>query len=185
MIQLYSNDESLLLRLRILSVECIHIEDINELDSKKITLCDKESGYKLAYARDDIKILILSAHPKYEEGKELLTLGVRGYANKYIHKKHLLQAVEVIKGGNIWLYPDFMSSMISDVTTDKQPNEAVLKDLTEREKETALLIAEGYSNKEIAQKLNITERTVKAHLTSIYTKTNLPDRLSLAKNIFS
>ncbi len=185
MIQLYSNDNSLILRLKILSIEFVHVEESDKLNPSLTTFCDKESGFKLAYARDDINILILSAHPRYEEGKELLKLGVKGYANKYIHKKHLLQAIEVIDAGNIWLYPDFMTSMISDVTTENRVNEEVLSRLSEREKETALLVAKGYTNKEIAKELSITERTVKAHLTSIYAKTDTTDRLLLAQKIRS
>ena len=184
MIQLFTHNEALILRLKILSIDCVHVTDIEVLHSKSVVLCDKESGYSLMYKRDDLNILILSEFPKFEEGKKFLKLGVKGYANMYIHKKHLLQAIEVIDGGNIWLYPDFMTSLISDVIEEKKPNTFFMRKLSEREKETALLVAEGKTNKEIAQTLNITERTVKAHLSSIYQKTDVSDRLSLAKAIF-
>ena len=184
MIQLFTDSESLILRLKILSIDFVHVNDIATLHAKSVVLCDKESGYSLIYKRDDLNILILSEFPKFEEGKKFLKLGVKGYANMYIHKKHLLQAIEVIESGNIWLYPDFMTSLISDAVEEKKPNAFFMRKLTEREKETALLVGKGKSNKEIAQLLNITERTVKAHLSSIYQKTEASDRLSLAQAIF-
>ena len=184
MIQLFTDNEALILRLKILSIEVIHVTDMEAIKPKSVVLCDKESGYTLIYKRDDLNILILSEFPKFEEGKKFLQLGVKGYANIYSHKKHLLQAIEVISGGNIWLYPDFMTSLISDAIEKRKPNAFFMRKLSEREKQTALLVAEGKSNKEIAQALDITERTVKAHLSNIYQKTEVSDRFSLAKIVF-
>jgi len=55
-----------------------------------------------------------------------------------------------------------------------------LSELTDRELEVAKLVADGNTNAEIAEQMNITVRTVKAHMTSIFTKTNLRDRVALA-----
>ncbi|MBV5337679.1 MAG: response regulator transcription factor [Deltaproteobacteria bacterium] len=63
---------------------------------------------------------------------------------------------------------------------DKQKQHAALAKLTEREREVAVLVAHGECNKEIARELNIAERTVKAHLSTVFEKLDVRDRLQLA-----
>jgi DNA-binding NarL/FixJ family response regulator len=70
--------------------------------------------------------------------------------------------------------------MINDLPVSNTFDDAKLSELTSREKEVALLLKEGKTYKNIAQKLDITPRTVKAHAGHIYTKLNVKDRLALA-----
>ncbi len=116
-----------------------------------------------------LKMLILASVPKYEEGSELFKLRINGYTNARIDTELLKQVLEVVDSGNVWVYPDFMSKLISNTRTN-EAHTPDLDSLSEREKEVALLIAEGLHNHEIALQCNISERTVKAHLTSIFTK---------------
>ncbi len=86
----------------------------------------------------------------------------------------------LIKSGNIWLYPSFMQELIAQSFVQTNSKNELLEKLSLREKETALEVAKGKSNKEIAIELNITERTVKAHLSSIFEKVGASDRFTLA-----
>ena len=131
------------------------------------------------------RILILSDKPNDDEGVSYLKAGVAGYANSYIPPKSLLQAVNVILSGGVWVGQGLMLHIISssfNVTRDEQSEnqEIVLNDLTQREREITNLLVQGLSNKKIADRLQITERTVKAHLNSIYHKTGIHGRLPLA-----
>ena len=131
------------------------------------------------------RILILSDQPNDDEGVSYLKAGVAGYANSYIPHESLLQAVNVILSGGVWVGQGLMLHIISssfNVTGDEQSKnqEIVLNDLTQREHEITNLLIQGLSNKKIADRLQITERTVKAHLNSIYHKTGIQGRLPLA-----
>ena len=97
----------------------------------------------------------------------------------------LAMVLEVVKSGEVWVGEKLTQFLIKNINgVDVQNDQAVSHDklsmLTDREHEIALLIGEGESNKRIASKLEIAERTVKAHLGIIFRKTNTNDRLQLA-----
>ena len=128
-------------------------------------------------------VLVLSAIPTFEEGYPLLRTGVRGYANRHIGSVNLVSALSVLESGGSWFDPGFMNDLIRHIdyrgaSTDS--GKESLEILSEREREIARYIAQGLSNYQIADVLEITERTVKAHLLSCYKKLGLNDRVSLA-----
>jgi DNA-binding NarL/FixJ family response regulator len=131
------------------------------------------------------RIFLLSDLPNEEEGLAFLKLGIVGYANTYISPERLSEAVRVITGGAVWLGQKVMQRLILDSYTKAKEkavsdSEKKIGSLTKRELEIANLIAQGQSNLEIAANFDITERTVKAHLSSIYEKTKTGSRLNLA-----
>lgn len=126
--------------------------------------------------------ILLSDIPSFNEGIALLRIGVNGYGNSYINRSHLQHALSVIADGNIWLYPKFLDTLIKETPSrpDNEEQHKKLNILSKRELEIAELVAQGLSNQEIAQHSQITVRTVKAHITSIFEKLHISDRLSLA-----
>ncbi len=135
------------------------------------------------------KIVILSNIPRFEEAIACLKLGARAYVNAYAGPKTLNQISEVVNEGGIWLGADLMQLLIAssqktasanDDQNNPSHNVDLEKKLSRREIEVAKLIALGDSNKVIARKLNITERTVKAHVSHMFTKLEVNDRLKLA-----
>jgi len=180
MIQIYTPSSNLLSRIQTLLPEISVCQSVFDINAAYALITDTASAPKLLQERPQLKLLVLSDQPNFSEGQKLLHLGIKGYANTYIHLLHLNQAIALINSGNIWLYPSFMQELIHATQQTKSKQDNLLELLTSREKETALQVASGKSNKEIAKALNITERTVKAHLSSIYEKTELGDRISLA-----
>jgi DNA-binding NarL/FixJ family response regulator len=149
------------------------------------SLIDTDVFVDLRRATPLSRIFLLSDLPNEEEGLAFLKLGIVGYANTYISPERLSEAVRVITGGAVWLGQKVMQRLILDSYTrakDKaiSDSEKKLGSLTKREREIAYLIAQGQSNLEIAADLDIAERTVKAHLSSIYEKTKTGSRLNLA-----
>jgi len=134
-----------------------------------------------------VKIMLFSNKPNFEQGHSLLKYGIKSYANTYMRPIHLKEAYLAVKSGKIWLYPEFIQLMISELATSKKAlhveNDSILTKLSKRETQIALLLKDGLNNKEIALKTGITERTVKAHLSSIFEKTDTKDRLSLALSL--
>lgn len=129
------------------------------------------------------KLFLLDALPSFERAQRAIALGAYGYANAMMHDVHLCSAVQTIIEGQMWIYPDFVSKLISGMPKPSgiQPEESeYLSKLTPREQELALQIAYGATQYEIAQKMDISVRTVKAHTASIYEKLDVKDRLSLS-----
>ena len=136
------------------------------------------------------KIVVLSNIPRFEEAIVCLKGGVRAYVNAFAGPQTLTQISEVVTEGGIWLGADLMQALIassqkSDSGQDQsqsnaEDRETLEKKLSIREIEVAKLVAGGDSNKVIARKLSITERTVKAHISTIFDKLHVSDRLKLA-----
>ncbi|MDP1658489.1 MAG: response regulator transcription factor [Methylotenera sp.] len=142
------------------------------------TIASIASNYK------DAKIVILANLPNQAESIHALRLGAMGYCHAYIAPAVLKEIKAVITHGGLWLGQDILQSLI-EVSTKligNQPEyiDGLLAKLTSREKEVALEAAKGLSNKEIARILNITERTVKAHLAKTFERLGAKDRLQLA-----
>jgi DNA-binding NarL/FixJ family response regulator len=138
---------------------------------------------------DGIKILVLSDKPNESTAFKLIHSGVYGYSNTYLSAHLLMEATRQILAGEVWMgkrLRRFLSTcLLQDINhqdgeiIDPDENE-VLPLLTERERDVAQLIAMGHSNKSVAEKLDISERTVKAHLSSIFQKTGITNRMHLA-----
>jgi len=150
-------------------------------------LVDMAAFSELRKASPLSKFFLLSDQPNEEEGIAFLKLGIVGYGNTYISQARLVEAVRVISGGAVWLGQKVIQQLILESYSKAKEKEQVtlgsaqkLAGLTRAERKIAELVARGQSNLEIAFNLKITERTVKAHLTSIYEKTKTGSRLSLA-----
>lgn len=151
------------------------------------SLIDMATFSELRHAAPLSKFFLLSDQPDEEEGLAFLKLGIVGYGNTYISQARLVEAVRVISGGAVWLGQKVIQQLILESYSRVKEKKPVapgsgqrLTGLTRAEHKVAELVAQGQSNLEIAFNLNITERTVKAHLTSIYEKTKTGSRLSLA-----
>lgn len=187
-IVLYSDDINLLLHWeKALDKKCRYVdvlEQLYELESSLIILnyssCMDECRtiLKRLNAQNN-RVLILHRTPLLSTAKEVLKLGAYGYGNALMREHFIVAAINAIEEDMIWLYPEFTSQLIMEIPT-KKSNEELLDVLSLREKDVAILLRDGYSYKEIAQKLDITPRTVKAHAQQTYAKLNVKDRLSLA-----
>ena len=148
----------------------------------------------IAYIRAKLpqcKLFVLSDRPDEDDGIGFLRLGVVGYANSYSSGARLREAAHAIASGSVWVNQQVMQRLILAMTppaaddgTEKKQGQhdtpPLLHQLTKREDQIARLVAAGLSNLAIAERLGITERTVKAHLSSMYSKTSTTGRLGLA-----
>jgi two-component system, NarL family, nitrate/nitrite response regulator NarL len=143
------------------------------------------------------KILLFSSEFDEEEALTAVLAGAKGYAQKNSDVLLLRRAVEVIQKGELWIPRHLITTLLQKMqalvdgeresaetgrrnqASVPQPS-AKLDQLTKREQQIADLIGNGCSNKEIGSLLKISESTVKAHLSAIYHKLGLMDRLSLA-----
>ena len=187
---IHSNDINLLSHWqKSLNNECEVIDDLDELLNVTSSLIIVNFSACLPSCEDvlktlignDNKILVLHRTPELAVAKRLLRIGAMGYGNALMRDHFIIAALNAIEDNMVWLYPEFTSQLIMDIpTTNEENNDEQLEKLTSREKEVALLLKEAYPYKEIALKLDITPRTVKAHAQNAYSKLNVKDRLALA-----
>lgn len=142
----------------------------------------REGVVQLRKAHPKLRIILFSDRPDDEEGLAYLMAGIHGYCNTYMAQSLLAQAAQAVFGGEVWVGWSLMQRLIRAAGAGAVPGTGGngLEGLTARELDTARLVAGGASNKVIASELGITERTVKAHLGSIFQKTGTRDRLQLA-----
>jgi len=184
------SDDILLLEYweKTLEKNCTVVDDIDELFSFENSLIvinytalgnNYKENIEKFHSKNNV-LLVLDRTANIKKAKEFLKLSVKGYGNALMKEHFIISAIDTIKEGMIWLYPAFTTMLIEEISsTDKSVN-IDLSSLTNREKGVALLLKEGIIYKDIALKLNIKPRTVKAHAKSIYTKLGVKDRLSLA-----
>ena len=139
---------------------------------------------KLADSFTDLKIFVLTDKPEEHDAIELLRHGILGYANSYISVNYLKEAIRLIKMDEVWIgkrLTQWLVSHCADIPDDCSANDKYvdLDTLTETERKVTCLLSKAHNNKVIAKELGITERTVKAHLSSIFRKTGTHDRMHL------
>ena len=126
----------------------------------------------------DIKILILTTFDDDEYITKAMAYGAKGYLLKDTPSEELATAIRSIHKGYIQIGPGLFDKLMVGNSHPSPPPE--LAELTPREREVLSLIAQGCNNREIAQSLFISERTVKNHVNSILHRLNLRDRTQAA-----
>lgn len=127
-----------------------------------------------------IKIIVLSMHDEIHLTKEILKSGVNGYVLKKDTQQELLTAIQEVQQGRVYLSNDINKLLIRNLD---QPEDGKL--LTDREREIVKLIAKEYNNKQIAEELFISERTVETHRKNIFRKTGTSSLVGLIKFAYS
>lgn len=133
--------------------------------------------------QQNFDVLLFSNDPTMTEGLALFQFGIKGYLNTFATVERIEQALTTISAGSIWLGPDILQKMIQSVSSSQTLDDHWKEIVTDREQQVALLVLDSKSNKEIAEQLNITERTVKAHMHNMFQKFKVSDRLSLVLKI--
>jgi DNA-binding NarL/FixJ family response regulator len=143
---------------------------------------------RLLQLSPETKIVLCSRAPNDPETISALQAGARGYVQRDSDPLLIRKAVDRVSEGEIWVGRSIVPRLLQRIRALAEAQREPARDLVEgglgklsrRERDTAELILSGASNREIAGQLGITEATVKAHLTAIFRKLQLHDRLHLA-----
>jgi DNA-binding NarL/FixJ family response regulator len=129
----------------------------------------------------ETKALMLTNSTDEDAIIKALMAGAKGYLSKDASVSCLLNAIKVIDNGELWVERKLIAKYFNDAansnSVQQEPRKKANQALTPREKEVLHLLTEGKTNKEIAQKLFISEKTVKSHLNRIFKKFNVTRRL--------
>lgn len=147
----------------------INMPNMNGIEVLKIIKNEKKQ----------IKILLITAHEEIEYVLKAFDIGTDGYILKKSCFMDLKKAIYEIMSGNSYIHPNLLYILNSKLL-EKNLNKIKIKSLTKREIEVLIQVANGMFNKEIANNLNISERTVKNHLSNIFKKIDVSDRTQAA-----
>ena len=138
-------------------------------------------------AGDGVHVIAMSRQPEIDELRAALGQGARGYVHAVSPPALFVQAAQAVLSGGMWLPADVVNAVVRVLSStvgrrepDGTADTAALAGLTQRERAVAEAVAAGFSNKEVARRLEITERTVKAHLSAAFRKLGVRDRMQLA-----
>jgi DNA-binding NarL/FixJ family response regulator len=156
--------------------------DVVLMDIAMPLLNGLEATRQIKHNCPQVKLLILTMHDDEEYIRQVLAAGALGYVLKYAAANELLGAIRAVHRGEAVLSPAITRLVIEDYLrwADIQPEQPA-NSLTPREREVLQLIAEGYTNKQIADILCISIKTVQAHRTNMMQKLDLHDRGELIK----
>lgn len=168
-------------------------EDLSRWQAQGRRLAVVDSGLPGLPALDDpqwrlaaggLDILVASLKPSDEQGRQFLAAGAKGYVHAYQQPEALDTALRVVANGGVWMGASLLTRLLRQLekgaASVAAEAPAWASRLTPREKEVAERAARGMANQSIANELGITERTVRAHISSVFEKLGVSDRLMLA-----
>jgi len=141
-----------------------------------------EATRRIKEVDPDVAVLALTMHEDEQYFFEMLNAGASGYIPKRAAPDDLVSAIHVVSQGNVFLYPSLAKLLVKDfVRREEAGGDSVTDLLTPREREVLTYIAEGHTNREIAEELVISHKTVDRHRENIMRKLNLHSRVELVK----
>ena len=148
--------------------------DINMPKKNGIEVLEKIREDKLT-----LKVLMLTVHNEVEYLVKAVDIGVNGYILKDSESAELKKAIESVVNGENYIQPSLIP-MLNAKLVSRDTDKDKIDQLTKRELEVLIKVANGMFNKEIANSLNISERTVKNHISNIFKKIQVSDRTQAA-----
>jgi DNA-binding NarL/FixJ family response regulator len=131
------------------------------------------------------KTIAMSGTEQEEEAVEAMRLGARGFLGKQCSTALFVKCIRKVHAGEIWLNGRMTEAVLAALSGNStEGHDSGKSDLSRRELEVIQLVIQGYKNKDIANKLFISEKTVKNHLSAIFNKLGVTDRLELTLYVF-
>jgi DNA-binding NarL/FixJ family response regulator len=156
--------------------------DLAVIDITMPRMTGLHAARELHRRRPNLRILMLSMHANERYLYEALKAGAAGYVVKTVADRDLVEAIRAAMRGEKFVYPGAVTPLIADFLK-RARQELPVRDepLTPREQEVVKLVAEGYTNKQIAETLVISEKTVERHRANILDKLGMRDRVELTR----
>ena len=157
--------------------------DVVIMDISMPDLDGFEATRRIMQRCPEIRVLVLTMYDSEEHFFEILKAGAVGYVPKKAAPTDLIAALRSVHAGGVFIYPTVAKSLVNDfLRRSESPSEQEsLGGLTDRERQVLRMIAEGKSNKEIADALVLSVKTVERHRANIMEKLGLHNRTALVK----
>jgi len=172
------------------SLSCSNLDELQKLLNEKTTYIIIVDYDTVAHDINSLissntlpkNVIILERTPEITTGKTLISHGIKAYGNSRMMSVHYFTMIDTVKNAKVWTYPELTAALIQETKKDILSDDAqslLNKRLSNKEKEVVFLILNGLTNNAIATELNITTRTVKAHVSSVFSKLHVNDRIAL------
>jgi DNA-binding NarL/FixJ family response regulator len=155
--------------------------DLAILDISMPRMTGLQAARELQRRRPELRVLILSMHENEQYLYEALRAGASGYVVKKVADRDLVEACRATIRGESFLYPGAVTTLITDYLRRARDGDEPRDPLTPRETEVVKLVAESYTNRQIAEALVISEKTVDRHRANILEKLGMRDRVELTR----
>jgi DNA-binding NarL/FixJ family response regulator len=155
--------------------------DLAILDISMPRMTGLQAARELQQRRPQLCVLILSMHENEQYLYEALRAGASGYVVKKVADRDLVEACRAAMRGEPFLYPGAVTTLINNYLRSARSGEQLRDPLTPRETEVIKLVAESYTNRQIAEALVISEKTVDRHRANILEKLGMRDRVELTR----
>jgi DNA-binding NarL/FixJ family response regulator len=156
--------------------------DLAVLDIAMPRLTGLQAAREIVGVRPEMRMIMLSVHDSEQYFFEALRVGASGYVLKTAADRDLVEACRAAMRGEPFLFPGAERTLVRDYLERARQGETVREDpLTLRESEILKLIAEGYTGKQIAEELVISQKTVDRHRSNMLEKLGLRDRVDLTR----
>jgi DNA-binding NarL/FixJ family response regulator len=155
--------------------------DLAVIDISMPRMTGLQAARELHRRCPELRILILSMHENEQYLYEALRVGASGYVVKKVADRDLVEACRATVRGEPFLYPGAVTTLVKDHLRRAQAGEKPRGPLTPRETEVIKLVAESYTNRQIARSLVISEKTVDRHRANILEKLGMRDRVELTR----
>jgi DNA-binding NarL/FixJ family response regulator len=156
------------------AVERLH-PDVVLMDLSMPELDGVEATRRISVEHPSSRVLVLTSFSDQTRILDALSAGADGYLLKHAEPDDIAEAIRAVHGGGSPLDPKAARALIESRRAGRD-----VPQLTDREREVLLLVRDGLANKQIARRLGIAERTVKAHLTSVFQRLGVTDRTQAA-----
>ena len=153
--------------------------DILLLDINMPKMNGLEVLQKIKEKKIKVKVLVLTVHNEVEYLLKAVDIGVNGYLLKDSESAELKKAILAVVDGDDYIQPSLIP-VLNATMIDRNKDNVKIESLTRREMEVLKLLSVGMYNKEVAEQLNISERTVKNHVSNIFKKIGVTDRTQAA-----
>ncbi len=159
------------------------VPDVVLMDITMPGMSGLEATRQIKQKYPQVKVLILTIHATNQYLSQMLQAGASGYVVKTTATSELISAIRAVHQGDVYLYPSITRMLVEDYLQRVKGGEekTSYEGLTSREREILMYIAEDKKNKEIADLLGISVRTVQAHRTNLMDKLGAHDRTELVK----
>ena len=153
--------------------------DILLMDLSMPNMGGIEATRQLSQSEPKVRVLILTVHEDESLLKEVIRVGAAGYIIKRAAQEDLIHAIRVVSRGDLYIHPAMTRALFNDAAVPPKVSE--IDTLTLREIEVLQLLAKGYTNRQIAEHLNLSPRTVEGHRANVSGKLGLHSRVELVE----
>jgi two-component system response regulator NreC len=142
-----------------------------------------EATRRLRKTAPEARVIALTVHEDEGMLREMINAGAKGYVIKRAAETDLIHAIQAVSQGYMYVHPAMVSALVKDLSPDQNHRTNEKDALTQREVEVLCFLAKGYTNRQIAQELNLSQRTIEGHRSSLVSKLHISSRAELMEYV--